>query len=55
VKEAAKEEEVQRLDWSLGSTAFRHRLRRAGARKEPRGKGRPRALPAEGHILSESP
>jgi REP element-mobilizing transposase RayT len=36
-----KEAEVQRADWTLGSTAFRRRLRSTRGRPQPRTRGRP--------------
>jgi putative transposase len=43
----AKEERVRRMDWALGGEEFRRRLRRRGARPEPRGRGRPAGGQAE--------
>jgi hypothetical protein len=43
-----KEEDVEQQDWSLGSESFRRRMRCAGARPEPRRRGRPAREPSDG-------
>lgn len=45
LKDDSQEEQVEQQDWVVGSQTFRRRMRCAGPRPEPRGRGRPSSGP----------